>query len=109
MPFELVVEAVEATAPSGVCASLEDEAQQPFDLEHGPLMRAKLLQLGAQEHVLTLTLHHIVADGWSLPVMVDDLVRLYEGYSQGRDVLLPTLAIQYADYAIWQRAWMQAG
>jgi non-ribosomal peptide synthase domain TIGR01720/amino acid adenylation domain len=109
MPFELVVEAVEATAPSGVCASLEDEAQQPFDLEHGPLMRARLLQLGAQEHVLTLTLHHIVADGWSLPVMVDDLVRLYEGYSQGRDVLLPTLAIQYADYAIWQRAWMQAG
>ncbi|MGC9741354.1 amino acid adenylation domain-containing protein [Pseudomonas sp. P1B16] len=109
MPFELVVEAVEATAPSGVRASLEDEAQQPFDLEHGPLMRARLLQLGAQEHVLTLTLHHIVADGWSLPVMVDDLVRLYEGYSQGRDVLLPTLPIQYADYAIWQRAWMQAG
>ncbi|WP_412765391.1 non-ribosomal peptide synthase/polyketide synthase [Pseudomonas sp. NGC7] len=108
MPFALVVEPVEAIAPS-VRACLEAEAQLPFDLEHGPLMRARLLQLGAQEHVLTLTLHHIVADGWSLPVMVQDLVKLYEGFSQGRDVQLPALPIQYADYAIWQRAWMQAG
>jgi len=72
-------------------------------------LRAKLLKLAPQEHVLVLTLHHIVADGWSMPVMVEDLLRLYEGASQGHDIQLPPLPIQYADYAIWQRAWMDAG
>ncbi|SYX93220.1 Dimodular nonribosomal peptide synthase [Pseudomonas reidholzensis] len=56
-----------------------------------------------------ITLHHIVSDGWSMPVMVNELVQLYDGYSQGREVQLPILPIQYADYAIWQRRWMEAG
>ncbi|MBF8667870.1 amino acid adenylation domain-containing protein [Pseudomonas putida] len=88
---------------------VEHEARQGFDLEHGPLLRVKLLALDAHEHVLVLTLHHIIADGWSMPLMVEELVRLYEAYAQGGDAQLPALPIQYADYAIWQRSWMEAG
>ena len=88
---------------------VEAEARVPFDLETGPLLRVKLLPLAEDDHVLVLTLHHIVADGWSIPIMVDELVRLYEGYSTGLKVVLPELPIQYADYAIWQRSWMEAG
>ncbi|TBV04729.1 non-ribosomal peptide synthase/polyketide synthase, partial [Stutzerimonas kirkiae] len=88
---------------------IEDEVKKPFDLEHGPLLRVKLLRLAKDDHILILTLHHIVTDGWSSSVMVDELVQLYEGYSQGQSVDLPELPIQYADYAIWQREWMEAG
>lgn len=88
---------------------VEREARQGFDLEHGPLLRVRLLALDAHEHVLVLTVHHIIADGWSMPLMVEELVRLYEACSQGREAQLPTLPIQYADYAIWQRSWMEAG
>ncbi|MGO3988293.1 amino acid adenylation domain-containing protein, partial [Pseudomonas sp. SAS7] len=109
LKFELAVESVASQEPGILQACLEAEARQPFDLQHGPLLRAKLLKLAPQEHVLVLTLHHIVADGWSMPVMVEDLLRLYEGASQGHDIQLPPLPIQYADYAIWQRAWMEAG
>ncbi|EPM60020.1 pyoverdine sidechain peptide synthetase III, L-Thr-L-Ser component [Pseudomonas syringae pv. actinidiae ICMP 19071] len=90
-------------------ACVEQEMQRPFDLEQGPLLRVRLLNLAADEHVLILTQHHIVSDGWSMPIMVDELVRLYEGYSQGREVLLAELDMQYADYALWQRSWMDAG
>ncbi|WP_039847294.1 condensation domain-containing protein, partial [Pseudomonas amygdali] len=72
-------------------------------------LRVRLLNLAADEHVLILTQHHIVSDGWSMPIMVDELVRLYEGYSQGREVELTALDMQYADYALWQRNWMDAG
>ncbi|MGC5702151.1 non-ribosomal peptide synthetase [Pseudomonas sp. NFXW11] len=82
---------------------------QPFDLRQGPLMRVSLLRLAEDEHVLVLVQHHIVSDGWSMQVMVDELVQLYAAYSQGQDLQLPALAIQYADYAAWQRSWMEAG
>ncbi|WP_338460410.1 non-ribosomal peptide synthase/polyketide synthase [Azotobacter vinelandii DJ] len=88
---------------------VEAEVQRLFDLEQGPLLRVKLLRLDEDDHVLVLTLHHIVSDGWSTPLMVDELVRLYEGYSQGHEVRLPELPVQYADYALWQRQWMEAG
>ncbi|WP_193076029.1 non-ribosomal peptide synthetase [Pseudomonas sp. FME51] len=88
---------------------VEGEAQGPFDLEHGPLLRVKLLRLAEDHHVLILTMHHIVSDGWSMPIMVDELMQLYEGYRIGQPVTLPELLIQYADYAIWQRNWMEAG
>ncbi|MFJ4454605.1 amino acid adenylation domain-containing protein [Pseudomonas sp. NPDC089392] len=88
---------------------VEREASQGFDLEAGPLLRVKLLELDTQEHVLVLVLHHIIADGWSMPLMVEELVQLYAAYREGGDVQLPTLPIQYADYAIWQRSWMEAG
>jgi amino acid adenylation domain-containing protein len=88
---------------------VEHEARVGFDLESGPLLRVKLLELGAHEHVLVLTLHHIIADGWSMPLMVEELVRCYQAHSQGGAAQLPGLPIQYADYAIWQRSWMEAG
>ncbi|MBV4490402.1 non-ribosomal peptide synthetase [Pseudomonas oryzicola] len=108
-PFQLARQALGAVAEQVLQAQVALEVQQPFDLVHGPLLRVKLFDLAADEHVLVLTLHHIVADGWSMPLLIDELVRLYEGYSQGREVALAELPIQYADYAIWQRAWMEAG
>ncbi|MBH3426467.1 non-ribosomal peptide synthetase [Pseudomonas alkylphenolica] len=88
---------------------VDSTVQAPFDLSRGPLLRARLLCLGAQEHVLVLALHHIVADGWSMQVLVRELVALYLGFSQGRPATLAALPIQYGDYAIWQRCWMEAG
>ncbi|WP_455886774.1 amino acid adenylation domain-containing protein [Pseudomonas rustica] len=88
---------------------VERVAREGFDLEHGPLLRVKLLELDAHEHVLVLSLHHIIADGWSMSLMVEELVRLYAAHCTGSDAQLPTLPIQYADYAIWQRSWMEAG
>ncbi|WEJ03430.1 amino acid adenylation domain-containing protein [Pseudomonas sp. FJ2-5-13] len=82
---------------------------QPFDLQQGPLLRVTLLRLAADEHVLVLVQHHIVSDGWSMQLVVEELVQLYAGYSQGQNVQLPALPIQYADYAVWQRSWMDAG
>ncbi|WP_259642358.1 condensation domain-containing protein, partial [Pseudomonas savastanoi] len=103
----LMVESVPAGQTLEAC--VQQEMQRPFDLEQGPLLRVRLLNLAADEHVLILTQHHIVSDGWSMPIMVDELVRLYEGYSQGREVVLTALDMQYADYALWQRNWMDAG
>ncbi|WP_262880435.1 condensation domain-containing protein, partial [Pseudomonas paralcaligenes] len=105
--FELPCDVLEDEGD--IQARVEAEIQRPFDLEHGPLLRVKLLRLAPDDHVLVLTLHHIVSDGWSTPVMVDELISLYEGYRQGQAVDLPALPIQYADYAIWQRNWMEAG
>ncbi|WP_096144848.1 non-ribosomal peptide synthetase, partial [Pseudomonas fluorescens] len=94
---------------AGLKAMVEALITQPFDLRHGPLMRVSLLRLADNEHVLVLVQHHIISDGWSMQVMVDELVQLYGAYSQGQDLDLPTLPIQYGDYAVWQRSWMEAG
>ena len=83
------------------------EAQRGFDLRTGPLLRAKLLQLSASEHVLLLTMHHIVSDGWSLGVLVKEIGTLYQAYARGESSPLPELAVQYADYAVWQREYLQ--
>jgi amino acid adenylation domain-containing protein/non-ribosomal peptide synthase protein (TIGR01720 family) len=85
-------------------AAIEAEVAQPFDLRHGPLLRLALLQEGPERHVLVLTLHHIVSDAWSMQRLVAELVQLYAGQGE-----LPALPIQYADYALWQRSWMEAG
>ncbi|WP_454843557.1 non-ribosomal peptide synthase/polyketide synthase [Pseudomonas gorinensis] len=90
-------------------AQVEARITQPFDLRQGPLMRVTLLRLAEDEHVLVLVQHHIISDGWSMQVMVDELVQLYAAYSQGQMLQLPALPIQYADYAQWQRDWMEAG
>jgi amino acid adenylation domain-containing protein len=76
---------------------------RPFDLSAGPLFRVSLLRLGAAEHVLLLSQHHIVSDGWSMGVLYLELAALYEAYREGRESPLPELAVQYADYAAWQR------
>ncbi|ABY99976.1 TPA: non-ribosomal peptide synthetase [Pseudomonas putida] len=87
----------------------EAEALAPFDLASGPLLRVRLLQLAAQEHVLLLTLHHIVADGWSMNVLIDEFLHLYEAAVAGTEATLDALPIQYRDFALWQRSWLEAG
>ncbi|NOJ98439.1 amino acid adenylation domain-containing protein, partial [Corallococcus coralloides] len=86
---------------------VEQEVLRPFDLAQGPLIRALLLKLGAREHVLTVTMHHIVSDGWSLGVLVREVGTLYAAFVQGQPSPLPELPVQYADYAAWQRGWLQ--
>ncbi|GCF07286.1 non-ribosomal peptide synthetase [Dictyobacter arantiisoli] len=86
---------------------LEQEAQQPFDLEQGPLFRACLLLLSDREAVLLLTLHHSIADGWSMGVLTHELGQLYPAFVAGQPSPLPELPLQYADYALWQRQWLQ--
>ncbi|QXH69762.1 non-ribosomal peptide synthetase [Pseudomonas asgharzadehiana] len=81
----------------------------PFDLEHGPLLRVQLLKLDAREHVLLLTLHHIVSDGWSMNVLIDEFIRFYDAHERNEAPQLPALPIQYSDYALWQRRWLEAG
>ncbi|MGJ7517642.1 non-ribosomal peptide synthase/polyketide synthase [Pseudomonas baetica] len=88
---------------------VEVEIARPFDLQHGPLLRVSLLQLDAEDHVLVLTLHHIVTDGWSMGVLVEEFSRLYAAHCQGGSAELEALPIQYSDYTAWQRRWMEAG
>jgi amino acid adenylation domain-containing protein len=76
---------------------------RPFDLAAGPLFRVSLLRLGAEEHVVLLSQHHIVSDGWSMGVLYRELSSLYAAYREGRESPLPELGVQYADYAVWQR------
>ncbi|MFZ5638599.1 MAG: amino acid adenylation domain-containing protein [Pseudomonadota bacterium] len=85
------------------------DAAAPFDLARGPLMRAMAIRLAADEHVLFLNMHHIVADGWSLGVMLRELSELMRATGEGREPILPALPIQYADYALWQRQRLEAG
>ncbi|WP_308580912.1 condensation domain-containing protein, partial [uncultured Pseudomonas sp.] len=90
-------------------ARVEAEIARPFDLQQGPLLRVSLMALSEEEHVLVLVQHHIVSDGWSMGVMVQELMQLYSAYSQDQACTLAPLPIQYADYALWQRRWMEAG
>jgi aspartate racemase len=83
------------------------EAQRPFDLAQGLLMRAVLLHLAAEEHVLLLTMHHIIFDGWSKGVFWRELTVLYDAFTAGKPSPLPELSIQYADFAHWQQQWLQ--
>ncbi|HEX8319616.1 amino acid adenylation domain-containing protein, partial [Longimicrobium sp.] len=83
------------------------EARAPFDLERGPLVRGRLVRLAADDHVLVLAMHHLVTDGWSFGVLFDELSSLYAAHRSGREAHLPELPVQYADYAVWQRRWME--
>jgi acyl carrier protein len=83
------------------------EARRPFDLSQGPLLRATLLRLDEKDHVLLLTMHHIVSDGWSMGVLFREVSVLYEAFTTGGPSPLPELPIQYADFAVWQRQWLQ--
>ncbi len=83
-----------------------EEAQRAFDLSRGPLLRVGVLRLGEEEHVVFLTMHHIVSDAWSMGVLVREVAALYAAFSGGQPSPLPEPAIQYADYAAWQREWL---
>ncbi|HEX3525994.1 MAG TPA: amino acid adenylation domain-containing protein, partial [Thermoanaerobaculia bacterium] len=83
-----------------------DEAQRPFNLAKGPLVRAALLRIAARKHTLLVNLHHIISDGWSMGILLRELATLYGAFSQGAPSPLPELPIQYADFAVWQREWL---
>ncbi|NEO94600.1 MAG: AMP-binding protein, partial [Moorea sp. SIO3G5] len=97
----------EAERDAQVQNLVKQEAQKPFDLESGSLLRVSLLQLGSQCHVLILTMHHIVFDGWSMGVWWRELSALYQAFSDGENSPLAPLPIQYADFALWQREWFK--
>ncbi|MFK2853146.1 condensation domain-containing protein, partial [Dyella humi] len=93
-------------AQTEVVRRAQEENLAPFDLSQGPLVRGQLLQLAKDEHVLLITQHHIVSDGWSIKVLIRELGVLYDACMRGEADPLPPLPIQYADYATWQRDWL---
>ncbi len=86
---------------------LGEESVRPFDLERGPLLRAYVFRLGPEDHVLFLSIHHMVTDGWSMAVLLRELNVLYAGFLKGEPVALPELPVQYGDWAVWQRRWVE--
>jgi amino acid adenylation domain-containing protein len=90
-----------------VARVMQYQAETSFDLESGPLLRAMVLRLEEQEHLLLLTMHHIISDGWSLRVLVSEVSKLYDAFLVGHPAGLPELPIQYVDYTIWQRQWLE--
>ncbi|WP_394296110.1 amino acid adenylation domain-containing protein [Microcystis aeruginosa] len=83
------------------------ESQTPFDLTKSPLLRVTLLKLQPEKHILLINMHHIISDGWSIGVFIRELSHLYGAFVAGKEATLPTLPIQYADFAVWQRQWLQ--
>ncbi|MDJ0732653.1 MAG: amino acid adenylation domain-containing protein [Nostocaceae cyanobacterium] len=80
---------------------------QPFDLVKGPLIRVILYEISEQEHILFVNMHHIISDGWSLGILVQEFTQIYTGYLQRNDICLPELPIQYVDYSQWQEEWLK--
>ena len=107
----LIMVAVEQLSPSQQAREIRrltrEDSLLPFDLAALPLMRIHLLRLGAEEHILLLSLHHIICDGWSMMVLMREFSLLYQAYAQGQASPLPELPLQYADYTLWQREWLQ--
>jgi thioesterase domain-containing protein len=85
-----------------------DEARRTFELSKGPLVRARLLRLNDEEHVLLVTVHHVIADGWSIGVITQELGALYEAFRLGLPSPLPELSLQFGDFAVWQRPWLES-
>ena len=83
----------------------EQEALKPFDMSRAPLFRARLLRLGADDHVLLLVVHDIVIDGWSMGVFMDDVATFYAAFAGGTPAQLPEPALRFSDFARWQRQW----
>jgi hypothetical protein len=110
-PFALSVVEIRGTASRNVEAEAlrmaREEAELPFDIGRGPIVRAKLLRLDAEDHILLLTMHHIVSDAWSAGVLFREVGALYGAFSSGKSSPLPGLPIQYADFAAWQRRWLR--
>jgi len=119
VPVQIIAPAAPLRLPevdlSGLAASAREtecrrlalrETRIPFDLVHGPVWRATLVRLDAEEHAILLTLHHITSDIWSLGILVREMGALYEAFSRGLSSPLPALRIQFADFAAWQRRWL---
>lgn len=97
----------EATRQAQALELVTAEARRPFDLQVGPLLRVTLYQLGPQNHILFVVIHHIISDGWSTNIFYRELAARYAAHVRGEMVVLPPLAVQYADYAVWQRQWLE--
>ena len=98
-----------AARDEAVAALCREEARRPFDLAHGPVLRACLLRLATAHHLLLVSLHHIASDGWSMGVLLGELAVLYKSFREGWPSPLPPLAVQYADFAAWQRRRVDEG
>ena len=108
LPVESLAELPVAEREAAALALAQEEARRPFDLREAPLLRVRLLALGeveggVEKHVLLMTMHHIISDGWSLTVLYKEVAALYEAFCQGEVMPLRPLAVQYADFAVWQR------
>jgi len=101
--LELSAAAATSTRKPGLLEQLREDASQPFELSSAPLIRARLLSLPNEAHVLVFNMHHIVSDGWSVSVLAGEVAALYRAFGSATPTLLPELPIQYVDYAIWQR------
>ncbi|MBW3571291.1 MAG: amino acid adenylation domain-containing protein, partial [Gemmatimonadetes bacterium] len=110
-PFVLAVDDLSgsADAEGEAMARAADEARTPFHLERGPLFRARLLRLAPDDHLLVMGAHHAVCDGWSLDVVFRELAHAAAAYAAGEEPELPALPLQYADFAAWQREWLEGG
>jgi amino acid adenylation domain-containing protein len=112
-PFPLVEHDLSDFSPSDVTLELERlrvlETRLPFDLELGPVIRGRLIRVAERSHVLLITCHHLVSDGWSLGILSDEFTLLYRAFHDGMTDPLPTLGVQYGDYAVWQRRWISTG
>ena len=106
LPVEDLSALPETEREARVAEEAAAEARRPFDLARGPVLRARLLQLGPEEHVLFVVLHHIVSDAWTQGVLLDEVGKLYAAFLAGEPSPLPPLPVQYADYAVWQRRWL---
>lgn len=100
------LQALPKVEQSALIQQLFKEVQRPFDLVNGPLLRVTLLQLEKESYILLLCIHHIVSDGWSMGVFIQELSTLYPAFCAGEPSPLPELPIQYADFAVWQRKWL---
>ncbi|HEV7589710.1 MAG TPA: amino acid adenylation domain-containing protein [Longimicrobium sp.] len=110
LPARLLAEPADAPEAERRAVALRlvaEEMARPFDLERGPVFRARLFRLGDDDHLLVLAMHHVVTDGWSIGVLFRDLCAMYAAGAAGREPELPALPIQYADYAVWQRRHLQ--
>jgi amino acid adenylation domain-containing protein len=108
-PGGVCLERVDVADTGGMAAAeqwIEREAQRPFDLCRGPLLRASLVRLGAGRSWLCLVMHHSIADGWSVDLLLRELGELYAAQLEARPAELPALPVQYADFAVWQRQWL---
>ncbi|WEZ87158.1 non-ribosomal peptide synthetase [Pseudomonas sp. NyZ480] len=108
-PFTLKRVDLQGLSADDVARLREEEAQHPFDLTGDPLLRVTLVRLDDEDHQLWVTLHHIIADGWSLNILLDEFAKLYAAHCQGLQANLAPLSLGYADYGNWQRQWLADG
>ncbi len=103
--FALHRASLDDTSETAIIAAVTKEANTPFDLQNDMLFRATVIALSEQDHLLLITMHHIISDGWSIDILQRELITLYQAAIDQQTVELPPLAIQYADFAAWQRQW----